>query len=110
MDRIDETKFVWALVDSARTFLKPDAQIKLWVKIGAGDQESAVVDLILGFVRNDAELPAELAPSLSNWADGYRHSDREPDLRYLVSRVRVGERAPRFAPKTTDYRSNFYLD
>lgn len=92
MNRAEESSLAWALADSATAFLRPQARAWLYAKIGAGEQESAIKDLLIGFVRNDAELPAELAALVWAWMRGYLGSDREDGLRALVGRIRVAER------------------
>lgn len=91
MNRAEESSLAWALADSA-VFLRADARAWLCAKIGAGDLDSAIRDLLHGFVRHGAELPRELAVELTDWLRGYSGSDFEPALRDLVDRVRISER------------------
>jgi hypothetical protein len=100
MNRADETKLAWELNDGAAAFLNRDARAWLCVKIGAGDTEIAIVELLDGYVRHDAELPAALAAPVRAWIRGYLGSDSEPSLRRLLFSLRVSTRPqPDLAPR-----------
>jgi hypothetical protein len=88
MNRAEEASLAWALVESA-VFLRADARAWVCAKIGAGDLDSSIRDLLDGFGRYGAALPGELVISLMDWLGGYSGSDVEADLRHLVSRVRI---------------------
>jgi hypothetical protein len=92
MNRADETNLAWTLNDAASAFLSRDARLWLCVKIGAGELESAIIELLDGYVRHNAELPSELAAPVRAWIRGYLGSDSEPILRHLLSRLRVSAR------------------
>jgi hypothetical protein len=89
MNRADEGALAWALVDSAAVFLEPADRTWLCVKIGAGDQDSAVRDLLVVYADADAELPCELGAPLRDWIQGYSGSDSEPILRHIFDRIGV---------------------
>lgn len=88
MNRAEEASLAWALADSA-VFLRADARTWVCAKIGAGDLDGAIGDLLDGFARYGTALPGELVVSLMDWLGGYSGTDGEADLRHLVSRVRI---------------------
>jgi hypothetical protein len=92
MNRAEELALAWALADAATTLLRPDARTWLCAKIGAGEQESAIMDLLAVCARSRAELPPELAASVQTWIRGYAGSDTEPILRRLVDAIQVAVR------------------
>jgi len=92
MNRADETNLAWELNDGAAAFLNRDARAWLCVKIGAGETESAIIELLDGYVRHDAELPAALAAPVRAWIRGYLGSDSEPSLQRLLFSLRVSTR------------------
>jgi hypothetical protein len=116
MNRTDQETLAWALVKSASAFLRPEARAWLCAKIGAGDQDGAITDLLTFYANSGAELPSELAGPIRAWIQGYVGSDREPILRRLYRSINVAviaqitDRAPeatrqRRSPKLTAARS-----
>lgn len=89
MNRADEGALAWALANSARAFLRPGARAWLCAKIGAGEHESAIRDLLSFYANGEAQLPRELAPPIRAWIRGYVGSDSEPTLRHLYDRISV---------------------
>ena len=98
MDRADEMKFAWALADTARPLLGPQAYKWLCVKIGAGEYRGAVTELLQLFVARDAEFPLALVPSLWAWVSGFTGSLSEERLRTLGLSLRLGPRVPEPVP------------
>lgn len=95
MNSVEEKQFAWALIDAAASFLSSASRSWLCVKIGAGEQRQAIVELLAGFVTNGTELPPALAPSLWAWINGFLGSASEPRLRDLASRIRLSNSAIR---------------
>jgi hypothetical protein len=92
MNRADEGALAWALANSATGFLRPGARAWLCAKIGAGEQEGAIRDLLTFYANNSkAELPCELAAPIRAWIRGYVGSDSEPLLRRLYDRIKVSD-------------------
>jgi hypothetical protein len=89
MNRADEENLAWALAESASRFLRPDARASLCAKIGAGEQEGAITDLLIFYANSNAELPSELAASIRTWIHGYLGSDSEPILQHLYGTINV---------------------
>jgi hypothetical protein len=89
MNRADEGALAWALANSATGFLRPGARAWLWAKIGAGEQGSAIRELLTFYANSNAELPCELAASIRVWIRGYVGSDNEPFLRRLYDQINV---------------------
>jgi hypothetical protein len=89
MDRAEETTFAWALFDQAITHLNRSSRARLCVRIGAGNQQGANIELLEGFALNDTALPSALAESLWAWMNGFTGSDAETLLRDLANRIRV---------------------
>jgi len=89
MDRAEETTFAWALFDQAVTHLDRASRARLCVRIGAGNQRGAIIELLEGFAQNDTALPSVLAESLWAWMNGFTGSDAETLLRELANRIRV---------------------
>jgi hypothetical protein len=91
MNRADEAALVWALTDSASAFLPEPARTRLWVKIGAGEQDAVMVELLQRYARHDGQMPSSLAAAVRSWTRGYTGSKCEPVLRSLVDRIRVSD-------------------
>lgn len=89
MNRAEESAFVWALMDSADAFLSETARTWLCVRIGAGELESAIKELLRGFVASNTALPANLMESLWAWIGGFAGSAGEAGLRELVSKIKM---------------------
>jgi hypothetical protein len=89
MDRAQELTFTWALADSAAECMLAPARARLCVKIGAGEQKSAIVDLLAFYAEGRAELPYELAAPIRAWIKGYAGTDTETMLLSLYDRIRV---------------------
>src|ERR1700694_5510046 len=89
MNRAEEGALAWALAESATRFLRPGARAWICAKIGAGEQESAIRDLLSLYANSDAELPCELAAPIQAWIRGYVGSDSEPLLRHLYDQITV---------------------
>jgi hypothetical protein len=73
--RFDQRSLAWAMMTVAAPHLAPNEQIWLWVKIGAGDLESALMTLVGVCMRNDVPLSVNLAGALRDWLDGYAGTD-----------------------------------
>src|ERR1700761_571354 len=89
MNRTDEGALAWALADSATALLKPADRAWLCAKIGAGEQGSAIRDLLLFYANTHVELPSQLAGPIRAWIQGYVGSDSEPILRQIYDRISV---------------------
>jgi hypothetical protein len=89
MNRARELSFVWALADWAVEYMTPDARVRLCTKIGAGEMDSAIADLLAFYSNSQVELPYELAAPIREWIQGYAGTVREPDLMRRYDRIRV---------------------
>ena len=89
MNREQEWSFVWALADSAAKHMKPDVHVQLCAKIGAGEYDGAIADLLVFYANGRAALPYEFAAPIRAWIRGYAGTDREPVLLRLYDRLRV---------------------
>jgi hypothetical protein len=87
MNRAEEAKLAWTLIESATTLLSPQARAQLCVKVGAGDQDDAIVAVLELYARTRADMPTELATVVRTWVGGYRGADAEPFLRDLLDRI-----------------------
>jgi len=87
----------------------PGGRAWLCAKICAGEQESAIRDLLSFYANSEAELPRELAPPIRAWIRGYVGSESELILRHLYDRISMsfttqgssqpGEASPSFTPR-----------
>jgi hypothetical protein len=90
MNREQEWLFVWALADSAAKYMSPDAHVRLCARIGAGEYDRAITDLLVFYAdRRAAGLPYEFAAPIRSWIRGYAGTDREPVLLRLYDRINV---------------------
>jgi hypothetical protein len=89
MNRADEGALAWALANSVTRFLRPGARAWLCAKIGAGDQDRAIRDLLTFYANSKVELPDELAGPIRAWIRGYVGSDSETLLRRLYDQITV---------------------
>jgi hypothetical protein len=84
---VDEGALAWALADAATALLRPADRTKLCMKIGAGQQASAIRDLLTFYANTQAVLPRELAAPILTWIRGYAGTDSEPNLRLTYDRI-----------------------
>lgn len=89
MNRTDEGALAWALVDSVPTFLNPTARAAMCAKIGAGELDSAIRDLLVFYANSQTELPRDLAPRVLAWLQGYKGSNTEQMLRRIYDCIRL---------------------
>ena len=90
MNRAEEAALAWALIDSAPQLLPKAARTRLWIKVGAGDTDSAIVEMLTLYAEGKEELPPELTQTLDDWMRGYHRTDAEPMLRGgLLDRISV---------------------
>lgn len=89
MNSTDEGTLAWALTDAASTFLNPGSRACLCAKIGAGEQSSAIRELLALYVTTRAELPRDLATSLKAWIQGYAGSGRELFLLRMYDQISI---------------------
>ena len=91
VNRTERTAFAWSLVDVAKVSLSHEVQLWLCVKIGAGEQEEAIYGLLQILADHAVAIPAMLLAPLRDWASGYLGSNNEPNLRALLTCLRVPE-------------------
>ena len=89
MSTVDVGRLAWALADTARVHMNSADRTEVCLKIGAGQQDRAIRELLVFFARNDAELPFELAAGVRQWIAGYAGTDSEALLRYVYDRIKV---------------------
>ncbi|TPG36534.1 hypothetical protein [Mycolicibacterium hodleri] len=71
VNRFEQRSLAWAMMNVAAPHLAPNDRTWLWVKIGAGDLENALMTLVGICMRNDAALSSDLAAALRDWLGGY---------------------------------------
>ena len=86
MNRTDEGGLAWALADSAAALLKPADRTSLCAKIGAGEQASAIGDLLAFYAETEAEVPPSWRTGPGQ-DSGYAGTDSEPALRRVYDRI-----------------------
>lgn len=89
MNRARESSFVWALADWAAEYMHPDVRARLCAKIGAGEYDTAITDLLVFYWNEQVELPYELAAPIRAWIRGYAGTEREAVLLRLYDRLVV---------------------
>ena len=89
MNIVEEGDLAWALADSASGYLKAADHARLCAKIGAGEQGSAIRDLLGFYAHTNAQLSRELAAQVQAWITGYKGSDSEPALWRIYDRITV---------------------
>lgn len=102
MNRADETTFAWALNDSARDVLTRDAHASLCAKIGAGEQDRAITELLIFYALGRLELPHNLAGLAAEWVAGYRGSDCETTLLAVIAAIRISPQIEAATARTND--------
>lgn len=118
MNRGDEEALAWVLANSTKAWLPPGPRAWICAKIGAGEQESAIRDVLTFYANSEVALPRELAAPLRTWILGYAGSDSDRILRHLYGRInvaaatQVNDHAPevdrqRSSPSLTATRSEF---
>jgi hypothetical protein len=107
MNRAQEWSFVWALADSAADYLQPNVRVRLCAKIGAGEYERAIADLLVFYADRRAALPYEFAAPIRAWIRGYAGTDREPVLLRLYDRIVVSVMTHRTAQEPALDRNRF---
>jgi len=93
MNSADIGALAWALADSANAFMNPAQRTRVCAKIGAGEQDSAIADVLASYATTNAELPFELAGPIRRWINGYAGTDSEQILRHLYGQIKVPEKA-----------------
>ena len=89
MTNVEETTLAWELAGCASGYLPPHFCTFLWAKLGAGEDKSAIEDLLGFYVEYEHAVPLSLAARIQVWIDCYRGSDSELPLRSLLGRLRV---------------------
>lgn len=89
MNSADIGALAWALADSADAFMNPAERTRVCAKIGAGEQDSAIADVLASYATANAELPCELAAPIRRWINGYAGTDSEQILRHLYGQIKV---------------------
>jgi hypothetical protein len=87
VDSAERTALAWSLADIAKASLPPEARTWLCVKIGSGEQEEAIYELLRTVAHFGIDLPARLLAPLRDWASGYVGSDKERRLGELLVRL-----------------------
>jgi hypothetical protein len=70
--------------------MKPDVHVRLCAKIGAGEYDRAIADLLVFYANRRIALPYEFAAPIRAWIRGYAGTDREPVLLRLYDRISPG--------------------
>lgn len=87
MNSAEEQALAWALLDSARSFLRRSTRLWLCAQIGAGELHGAIRTLLEVCAQRGTALPADVNRSLECWVNGYAGSDLGPLLRELIDRA-----------------------
>jgi hypothetical protein len=86
VNREQEWSFVWALADSAAEFMKPDVHVRLCAKIGAGEYDGAIADLLVSMRIGG---PLCRTSSLLRYGRGYEGT-QEPTVSRFFSAYMTG--------------------
>lgn len=89
MNKVNVGTLAWSLVDAANSFIDTTGRAAVCAKIGAGEQDSAIRDLLVIYARNGARLPAQSAAGVRQWMAGYADTDSAALLQYVYDRVKV---------------------
>lgn len=103
MNRFETTELVCALMESA-TFLDQEGQRWLCVRIGADEQDTAISELLGGFVQHNIALPPYLAVSVWEWIRGFIGTESEKQLRDLATQIQISHDGPLNTADTKDIR------
>ena len=104
MNKADEKVLAWRLIGSAGALLDPSAHAWLCVKIGAGEPECAIEELLAFFAHSGVALPKELVAALCEWMRGYAGSENERLLQHLIRRIKVSGSGPVAGPSSGNGR------
>ncbi|WP_036424915.1 hypothetical protein [Mycolicibacterium vinylchloridicum] len=85
----EESSLAWDLTSVTAPWLSPEDYLWVCAKIGAGEQGSAISDMLAVLVRAKAKLPIDLVQALMEWIGGYAGSDTEPGLLRLMSKIGI---------------------
>lgn len=95
------------MVDAIAAYLQPAHRAQLCAKIGAGEHDSAIRELLVVCARTQAKLPHEIAAAIRNWIHGYAGSDIETSLqtfsRNSASTLQTKPQAKHARPTMTDH-------
>ena len=87
MNHPNESALAWALLDAAAPYLSADARVGLTTKIGGGEPDGAIVDLLTFYADTGTAVPRDLLAALHAWVFGYSGAPDEARLRRLVERI-----------------------
>lgn len=87
VNRFDQRRLAWSLVDVAAQHLVPDDRAWLCVKIGAGDVERALIRLVGTCMRHQVALPADVEATLRDWLPGYSGTEVSAAFESYIGRT-----------------------
>lgn len=81
MTRADQVSLAWALFDATSKVIDADTRVWVCTNIGAGDEDSAICDLLNGVARRGQTIPGDLLPAVRRWMLCFPDKLTEPHLR-----------------------------
>ncbi|OPX12339.1 hypothetical protein [Mycobacterium sp. AT1] len=87
MNRADERALAWELVDGAKLSPSTGARVRLNMMIGAGELDSAILELLTLYAHTGTALSGELLVALEAWVFGYTGAPAEAELRHLLDQI-----------------------
>jgi hypothetical protein len=87
MNRADARVLAWSLVDAASRYLSAGARASLNMKIGAGELDSAIIEMLTFFGDTKTAIARDLAVNLDAWIFGYTGTPAEGRFRKLLARI-----------------------
>jgi hypothetical protein len=89
LDRFGIRGLAWSLADSARPLLTRKERSWVCAKIGAGDLEDAILELLTCHAEVRAEISTALSMTVRSWLLGYSGTEFGRIVQELVDRIPV---------------------
>ena len=106
---VHPVELAWILTIDAERWLTTEERLNAYVKLGAGDTEAAISDLIGVVVREQVGLSHGVVAALWRWLAGYPDGKERDGIQALLASVlvkpdEIARPAPRYLEISSRYR------
>ncbi|WP_244897587.1 hypothetical protein [Mycobacterium alsense] len=79
----------WSLVDAVKSRLTGYERTIVFVELGCGETYLVIKRILTALLSNPMTLPVAVFAKLTGWLDGYAGSPEEPQLRTMLTAIRL---------------------